>query len=156
VRGDAHLGTKVPPTAVAAGPGRRAPPEEPRSTQTRHRLDDLVREIGGRGRFRARAAPLAWGFGGFLIGAIFWHAIGFWGFLGEVILKGSEPQASVVARTALPASVPNCTALAIDRTTGRTRSIPCAEALHLHEEASVGRQDLAFVEPRIQPAPQGN
>jgi hypothetical protein len=115
-----------------------------------------VREIGGRGRLRAHAAPLAWGFGGFLIGAIFWHAIGFWGFLGEVILKSPDPRVSVVARTTPPSSLPNCTALAIDRATGRTRSIPCAETAPLHEEAGLGRQDLAFVQARIQLTPQGN
>lgn len=148
MHGNAQLGAMVPSATVSAGPVRRATSEAPRSTQPRHRLDDLVREIGGRGRLRAHAAPLAWGFGGFLIGAIFWHAIGFWGFLGEVILKSPEPRVSVVARTAPPSSLPNCTALAIDRATGRTRSIPCAETLPLHEEAGLGRQDLAFVEPR--------
>ena len=156
MRGNAQLVSLAPPAAVATGSGRRASPQEPRSTKPDHRLDDLVREVGGRGWLRAHAAPLAWGFGGFLIGAIFWHAIGFWSFLGEVVLKAPEPRVSVVARTALPSGLPNCTALAIDRATGRTLSIPCAETLHLHEEASLGRQDLAFVEPRIQPARQGN
>jgi hypothetical protein len=146
----------VPSAAVATGPGGRAAPQAPRSTKPHHRLDDLVREIGGRGRLRTAAAPLAWGFGGFLIGAIFWHAIGFWGFLGEVILKAPEPRVSVVARSVMPARLPNCTALAIDRTTGRTRSIPCAETAPLHEEAGLGRQDLAFVQARIQLTPQGN
>ena len=145
-----------PPGAVATGPVRRAAPPKPRSTKPPHRLDDLVHEIGGRGRLRAHAAPLAWGFGGFLIGAIFWQALGFWDFLGEVILKSPEPRVSVVARTPPPSSLPNCTALAIERATGRTRSIPCAETLPLHEEAGLGRHDLAFVQPRLQLTPQGN
>lgn len=138
----------MPPAATSAGPGGRVVGLPTRPAQQRQRIDDLVHEVGGRGWLRLRAAPLAWGFGGFLIGAIFWHAIGFWGFLGDVILKSPEPRVSVVARSAPPESQPNCTALAIDRASGRTRSIPCVDALHFHEEASLGRQDLASIETR--------
>jgi len=117
------------------------------------RLDDLVREVGGPGVFAGRAAIMAWGFGGFLIGAVFWQAIGFWGVLGEAILARHEPKVSVVARVALPAKLPNCTMLALDRATGRTVSVPCPERMPLLEEAGLlGRTDLALAEPRPGPA----
>ena len=93
---------------------------------------------------------MAWGLGGFLIGAIFWQAIGFWGVLGEAILKRPEPKVSIVARLALPARLPNCTTLALDRATGRTVSVPCAERMPLLEEAGLmGRSDLALAEMRL-------
>jgi hypothetical protein len=114
------------------------------------RLDDLVREVAGPGWFAGRAAVMAWGFGGFLIGALFWQAIGFWGVLGQAFLKQPEPKVSVVARLALPAKLPNCTTLALDRNTGRTVSVPCAERMPLLEEARLmGRSNLAFAGVRL-------
>lgn len=109
-------------------------------------LDDVMREISGRGIFGGRAAPVVWGFGGFLIGAIFWHAIGFWGFIGDVVLKGPDPHASTIARSMPIAEPANCTALALDRATGETYSAPCARSVHPLEEAANGRQDLALAE----------
>jgi hypothetical protein len=88
-----------------------------------------------------------WGFGGFLIGAIFWHAIGFWGFIGEVVLKGPDLHVTTVARAAPPATPANCTTLALNRATGETTSVPCAEQMPLLEEARIGQQDLAFAAP---------
>ncbi|MBN9277657.1 MAG: hypothetical protein J0I57_08480 [Hyphomicrobium sp.] len=133
MRGDAHIET----AASAPAP------------QSRHRLDDLVREIGRGGFFGRRAAPLVWGFAGFLIGAMFWHVIGFWGFLSDVVLKGPEPQASVVVNEAPTAMLPNCTTLALNRATGMTTSVPCIEQMPLLEEARIGRQDLAFAEMHL-------
>lgn len=114
------------------------------------RLDDLVREVGGQGVIARRAAMVAWGFGGFLIGAVFWHAIGFWDTLGEAILKQPEPKVSIVARLALPARLPKCTTLALDRSTGRTLSVPCVERMPMLEEAGLkGRSDLALAGVRL-------
>lgn len=135
----AQMRINGPSSADKAGHGRRSADGAP------PRLDDLVREVSGRGLFAGRAALLAWGFGGFLIGAIFWQAVGFWGVLGEAILKRPEPKVSVVARLALPARLPKCTTLALDRATGRTVSIPCSEQMPLLEEARLlGRSDLAL------------
>ncbi len=141
-----------PSSAAQAGQrGRRSADGAP------PRLDDLVREVSGSGIFAGRAALLAWGFGGFLIGAIFWQAVGVWGVLGEAILKRPEPKVSVVARLALPARLPKCTTLALDRATGRTVSIPCVEQLPLLEEARLmGRSDLALAATDPQPARQDN
>ncbi len=148
MRKTAHIGTSVSPPAASGGPVQRAP-STPADRQPRHRLDDLVREIGGRGIFGGRAAPLAWGFAGFLIGAIFWHVIGFWGFLSEAVLEAPEPQVSVVAREVKPAVPPNCTTLALNRATGETTSVPCADQTPLLEEARMGRHDLALAGKRL-------
>lgn len=122
----------------------------------RFRVDEVLREIGRRGRLSSHAAPIAWGLGGFLVGAIFWHVIGFWGFLGTVVLKGPETAVSVVTRQqpvvvarqqiVESAILPNCTVLVLDRSTGRTSSVPCPEQLPMLEEARSHRQDLAFAE----------
>lgn len=113
------------------------------------RLDDLMHEVGGRGMFGARATMIGWGFCGFLIGALFWHAIGFWDVIGEEILQRPEAKVSIVARLALPERPPNCTTLALDRSTGRTISVPCSEQMPHLEEASIGRSDLIVAEARV-------
>jgi hypothetical protein len=118
-------------------------------------VDGLLREIGRRGRLSSLGAPIAWGLGGFLIGAIFWHLIGFWGFLSTVVLKGPETAVSevvwqqpvMVARQAIrPATLPNCTVLVLNRSTGLTSGVPCPEHVPMLEEARRGRQDLALAE----------
>ncbi|MEO8650975.1 MAG: hypothetical protein ABI391_01655 [Hyphomicrobiaceae bacterium] len=119
-------------------------------------MDEVLREIGRRGLLSTHGAPIAWGLGGFLVGAIFWHLIGFWGFLGTVVLKGPETAVSVVTRqqpvfvvrrlAVVPAILPNCTVLVLDRSTGQTSSVPCPEQLPMLEEAQSHRQDLAFAD----------
>jgi hypothetical protein len=121
----------------------------------RFRVDEVLREIGRRGRLSSHGAPIAWGLCGFLIGGIFWHHIGVWGFLGAVVLK--EPAVSVVARQqpvivarqrVQPVVLPNCTVLVLDRSTGETSSVSCPDLLPVFEEARRGRQDLALAEIR--------
>lgn len=104
----------------------------------------------GRGPLSSFAAPYAWGLGGFLIGAMFWHFIGVWSFFSTVVLNAPEPQISVVARPAvLPVTHPNCTVLALNRATGQTYSVPCAENVPVLEEARIGRQDFAAAQIRL-------
>ena len=125
---------------VRSGPSARWPA---------HRIDDLVREVSGHARLGGRVALLMWGFGGFLIGAIFWQAIGFWGILGEAVVRSLEPKLSAVVRLGSPARLPNCTTLALNRSTGRTSAAPCARQVPLLEEAGLmGRRDLALAEAR--------
>jgi hypothetical protein len=122
----------------------------------RFRVDEVLREIGRRGRLASYGTPIAWGLGGFLIGAVFWHLIGVWGFLGAVVLKEPDAKVSVVIRqqpvaearqeAVQPAFLPNCTVLVLDRSTGVTTSVPCPERMPLLEEARYGRQDLALAE----------
>ena len=99
-------------------------------------------------RWSPYTTPMAWGGVGFLIGASFWHALGVWGVLGAVVLTKPEASEPIAHdhRVVVTASLPNCTDLALDRTTGQTRSVPCAEAMPLLEEARHGRQDLALAE----------
>lgn len=124
----------------------------------RFRVDEVLREIGRRGLLGSRAVPVAWGLGGFVIGAIFWHQIGVWGFLGTVVLKGPETAVSVVSRehpvtvarqrVVEPAFLPNCTVLVLNRSSGLTSSVPCPEHLPMLEEARSRRQDLALADTR--------
>ena len=91
-------------------------------------------------------SALLWGGSGFIVGAIFWHAIGFWDFMSHVVLGDPEnrrtqseaggwatqvittptPGRTTSKRTAVAA---NCTTLAIDRTRGATASKPCPAIL---------------------------
>lgn len=95
----------------------------------------------------AQTRPLVWGLAGFLVGAVFWHLIGFWVFVSEVVLKGPElGQPAAVARdeTALRlrdlaarsagyrvrSGSAACVALALDRRSGQTRPTACIETPH--------------------------
>lgn len=145
-----------------AGAGQAAAVDVRETSATgayRFRVDELLREIGRRGRLSSLGTPIAWGLGGFLIGAIFWHLIGFWGFLSTVVLKGPDTAVSVVARqqpilatrqqAIQPATLPNCTVLVLDRSTGLTFAVPCPEHMPMLEEARrdrQGLQDLALAE----------
>jgi hypothetical protein len=118
--------------------------------QRRFRVDELLHELGWRGRLWLRVAPVVCGLGGFMIGAALWYLIGVWGFLDTVVLKGTGAPVSVVARQHLvqPATLPNCTVLALNRATGLTSSVPCPEQFPMLEEARSHRQDLALAEIR--------
>ena len=79
---------------------------------------------------------LGWSVIGFLLGAVFWHFVGFWGFVSEVVLAG-KPAATVEERVPgtraqwirsadAAAALPTCIALALDRRTGVTSARACA------------------------------
>ncbi len=74
---------------------------------------------------------------GFLVGALFWHLIGFWGFVHDVVLKGP-----VVTRAAQQ-SGPACTELVYDRETRITRAVPCPQTAPLLAEVEKSREDFA-------------
>jgi hypothetical protein len=100
---------------------------------------------------------LGWSVIGFIVGAVFWHFIGFWGFLSEVVLAGGP--IGVIERSAVhsvpqfqsrprwvemaDASPPACTTLLLDRETGITSSRPCDgnPAPPLAHDAFQGRED---------------
>jgi hypothetical protein len=74
---------------------------------------------------------------GFAAGAIFWHLVGFWQFIGEVVLdRPDELRAELAAMGTLPrAAAPpivtgsiadgNCVRLTLDRTIGAVATEPC-------------------------------
>lgn len=91
---------------------------------------DMLDEVGG----------LGWGVVGFIIGGLFWHFIGFWVFVSEIVVAGSPaPLAKPAAahHVAVPfearshwvqmadANAPQCTSLTLDRLTGVTSAQPC-------------------------------
>ncbi len=67
------------------------------------------------------SGPL-WAVAGFLCGAIFWHMVGFWSFVGGLVAHG--PSAEQRLEAALLAGT-NCVTLALDRQSGATHSEPC-------------------------------
>jgi len=120
-------------------------------------------ERPGTGGFAGRAAPfipgrrrlrtaLAWSAAGFLAGALFWHAVGFWGFISDVVLDPAPtpvqmtavaPPSQVSLPTIYMVDPANCTALILDRKTNSTVMQPCPHnGLALRLETN-GRDSLA-------------
>jgi hypothetical protein len=117
-----------------------------------------------------------WGGLGFVTGAVFWHAVGFWTFVSDAVLSGvpkpgielnagqslaqQGPLSDIAPdpRRALPTifmvDPTNCTALELDRRSNSTAQRPCPEnGLALRLEPETGRDDLAVLTyPRIQAA----
>ncbi|WP_439542100.1 hypothetical protein [Hyphomicrobium sp.] len=101
---------------------------------------------------------LGWSVAGFVVGAVFWHFIGFWSFVADVVLAGGpaagidkaargQPQqqlvrmadAETVASTVVAAA---CTSLVLDRRTGITSAGAChAGHASLPMDAMEGRED---------------
>ena len=85
---------------------------------------------------------LGWSVIGFVGGAVFWHFIGFWGFVSDVVLAGgpdvrtvSRPSAGFVRVAEAEEVVSNCTTIALDRATGRAMAVACAgEGHHLRDD----------------------
>ena len=81
----------------------------------------------------------AWGITGFLVGAIFWHFIGFWGFVSEVVFSNRR----AVEDRQIAQTGPQCLQILLDRSSGAVRGEPCApEAPQLDESASAVKSDF--------------
>lgn len=79
---------------------------------------------------------------GFLIGAVFWHAVGFWGFVRDVTLHGPVVEHRAVAQTGLA-----CSALMLDRTKRQVQQTTCPPEAHpLGEIVGDGKGDFAGVQ----------
>jgi hypothetical protein len=114
-------------------------------------------------RGRGLRTALLWSAGGFLAGALFWHAVGFWGFISDVVFDPA-PQPAQMAAVAPPSQVSlptiymvdpaNCTALILDRKTNSTVMQPCPRnGLALRLEANGERESLAVAsDPALVPA----
>ncbi|MFA5948887.1 MAG: hypothetical protein WC807_01245 [Hyphomicrobium sp.] len=90
----------------------------------------------------------------FVIGAVFWHFVGFWGFVSDVVYAPQQTQAAAhrplgAAELAIGqtyASAPACVALALDRATGLTSLAMCSTEASLEPNDGVaGREDFAAV-----------
>jgi len=132
------------PDAVAPHATRTPPPPimEPR------RGPSVLRRAG---------SAVVYGLLGFVLGAIFWHFVGFWDFVGQVMFKGrpSESQISQAPPVKLKERVSGvsplavviepaaCTTLELDRSSGVTRAVACeVEALPLRSLKAARREDL--------------
>lgn len=107
-------------------------------------------------------APALWGGAGFVLGAVFWHLVGFWSFVSEIVYKGPEGGASVAvvrkndARSAAseasngPSAEAFCIALVRDRVSGDTRSAGCTLADRVLPHLGAGvRSDLASLQTSL-------
>jgi hypothetical protein len=104
-------------------------------------------------RGRGLCTALLWSAAGFLAGAIFWHAVGFWRFTSDAVFDPAPRQAQMAAvarpsQVALPTiylvDPANCTALILDRKTNSTVMQPCPQkGLALRLEANGERESLA-------------
>ncbi len=112
---------------------------------------------------RYRAA-LLWSVGGFLAGALFWYAVGFWRFVSDIVLDPGPRTTEIMTAVAPPSrvSMPTiylvdpayCTALILDRKTNSTQMRPCPQnGLALRLEANSERESLAAAgDPTLMPA----
>lgn len=119
-----------------------------------------------RGRGSTLSSAITWALPGFIFGTIFWHFVGFWGFVSQVVLgevpaeqAGPSPLIAVMGarEPAVGSGYPldsACVALALDRATGATRSRACdgRPMASLHEQVA-DKGDLASLRPRPTSAP---
>ncbi len=98
---------------------------------------------------------LGWSVLGFVCGAVFWHFVGFWGFVSDVVLTEGPPlQVRQAGFSAPPPAVRSrwlqvadaspapCTRLTRDRRTGATLAAPCdGEPQKLPADLFQGRED---------------
>lgn len=115
----------------------------------------------GRPRREGFGAALLWGGSGFLIGAVFWHFIGFWDFMSAVVLGDQEakrraqegggswavrifvphsPARGASAKKG-PAVAATCTSVALDRPSGHTVAKPCPPILPTAPAAIAAKSD---------------
>lgn len=114
------------------------------------------------GNNRSRRAGSAAGFGllGFLFGAVFWHFVGFWDFVGQVMFKG-KPDEMQIAQAPPPIKlkerVPGsgalavviepaaCTTLRLDRASGVTSDADCEPTTLPLRSLKVARREDMWV-----------
>lgn len=101
---------------------------------------------------------------GFIGGAIFWHTVGFWTFMSELMFNSdtatAHQQAVVSTDPIETGSLPtvytvdpsSCTSLELDRASNQTSLRPCpANGLALRLESDGSRGDLAVLADNISP-----
>lgn len=84
--------------------------------------------------------PIAWAGVGFLVGAIFWHFIGFWGFVSDIVLNGR----GAVDERYVEQTGEDCVSLVLDRELQAVGAAACPQdAPLLNEGAQAVRGDFA-------------
>lgn len=150
------VSTPFPPDPVDADMPVDSPPIEAASLQASARLaandDDLLDDDAP----VVATSPLGviprvgWGVMGFLIGAVFWHFIGFWGFVSEIVFVGS----SVRDERLVEQTGPLCVQLVLDRASGQVLDEACpSDTPFLNEGVLAVRGDFAGDRgPKVLPA----
>lgn len=150
-RSGIRLGGEMAHAPAQAGPPEVAAPLLSVRLLGRERLEDATRALDGIG-------GLGWSVIGFVVGAVFWHFIGFWGFVTNVVLAGGAASTAVErahaslgargvlvqAAAASPAAVSahTCTNLVLDRRSGTTVAKPCVGVFPpLPADSFQGRED---------------
>ena len=116
-----------------------------------------VRAAKAGGARRPIVSALSYGLFGFVLGAIFWHFVGFWDFVGQVMFKSRTGDTEIAQASAPPklkdrvsdvtalAVMPephSCSTLQLDRDTGITSMAPCeATPLPLRSVSAAKRDD---------------
>ncbi|MFA5902195.1 MAG: hypothetical protein WC829_24135 [Hyphomicrobium sp.] len=106
-----------------------------------------------------RGAAL-WASLGFVCGAVFWHAVGFWTFMSELMFDRAEATVAATYDTSTQpdqidtGSLPliyrvdpaSCVSLELDRNSNRTAARPCPpDGLALRLNSGEARGDLAIL-----------
>lgn len=125
------------------------------------------RSLGSAGVVFDGVGGLGWSVIGFVAGAVFWHFVGFWGFVSDVMLAkepftflpaGAQathaPSPEVRSRWLQVADADTarspCTMLSLDRRTGVTSAWPCAgDHAPLPMDSFQGREDRVAVGTRL-------
>ncbi|MDP1909685.1 MAG: hypothetical protein Q8K85_15410 [Hyphomicrobium sp.] len=107
---------------------------------------------------RGRRGAALWTTIGFVCGAVFWHAVGFWNFVGDIAFNPNgdstaalspAQQDGAIVTGSLPSvyrvNPASCTSLELDRQSNRTVVRPCpGDGLALRLDAGNDREDLAL------------
>lgn len=156
--------------------GAAGPTVDRRAGQASHARAHRPRPAASR-RFGGVAHALVFSIAGFVLGAIFWHFVGFWSFVSHMVLKGPEEQIAAqrettarVQRTVKEAGrlkdspqakafvplvpsvrtapeVAECAALSLDRKTGRVDQVPCYQLAHELPQLASARADQLPLPP---------
>lgn len=123
--------------------------------------------LGKARRALDRVGGLGWSVIGFLLGAVFWHFVGFWGFVADVVLAG-HPSSQGAASPQNPAvhagdatttkrdrsvALASCTALVLDRTTGVTSADGCSNEGVVRSWSAVTSREDRIADNASWPAP---
>lgn len=143
---------------------RRAGPEAAAKATAVARAGVPDRGLAG-GR-STRRGFVGWSIAGFLLGAVFWHVVGFWDFLSHTVTQSDRDFGAierVLSRTLADATslavteqraiggAQNCTTLTRDPATGRTQSRPCIVVLRNAASNDAARTGAQAVAPTFVP-----